>query len=155
MCVRMRMPCEAHLSVEQYELDKAARIQREALRCATYLINNIYLMSCITVACVVARAPNKSCADLLGSILINSHMQNSLNRDPEEIKEDSVQHEYASPEKIAAMSTALYNTLRKKKKKKPPPEVNLLKSCTSLTYVLFVQAGVRFDGRVATRLLTS
>ena len=58
------------------------------------------------------------------SILINSHMQNSLNRDPEEIKEESTQHEYASPQKIEAMSAALYNTLRKKKKKKPPPEVN-------------------------------
>ena len=32
-------------------------------------------------------------------------------------------HEYASPAKIQAMGTALYNTLRKKKKKKPPPEV--------------------------------
>ena len=37
--------------------------------------------------------------------------------------EGDTPHEYASPAKIEAMGTALYNTLRKKKKKKPPPEV--------------------------------
>eukprot|EP00802_Teleaulax_amphioxeia_P015619 Tamp_15710.p1 GENE.Tamp_15710~~Tamp_15710.p1 ORF type:complete len:360 (+),score=79.92 Tamp_15710:45-1082(+) len=73
MCLRMRMPCQAHLSVEHYEAEKAAGIQRESLR------------------------------------------QGGEG-------EGDTPHEYASPAKIEAMGTALYNTLRKKKKKKPPPE---------------------------------
>ncbi len=32
MCLRMRMPCQAHLSVDHYEAEKAAGIQRESLR---------------------------------------------------------------------------------------------------------------------------
>jgi len=46
-----------------------------------------------------------------------------MNMDPNEVDLGDTPHKYASPEKIRAMSDALYKTLRKKKKKKPPQEV--------------------------------
>jgi len=46
-----------------------------------------------------------------------------MNRDPNEVALGDTPHEYASPEKIRAMSDALYKTLRKEKKKKPTQEV--------------------------------
>lgn len=62
----------------------------------------------------------------------------SLNRDPEEIKEEQSSHEYASPQKIKAMSAALYNTLRKKKKKKPPPEVRKQAAVCACSLLVFL-----------------